>query len=310
VETYPTTPDKGVQQRQATVTIEAFDAIFLLNQAIDGFTYPLGIEGETTPKRLGTLASVGSFQGGQKLDQTVMPHRNVQSTNPIWSSMVVTAQSDGGEVFIDNDGALMYLGRDSMVHGRKDHAQPYCVFTDSCPSVNGTTILTFADGLPQTSDTLIVNDVILTNVDGLQATASDQNSMRSKGKRLLNPAQSSQTWSDQAQATNLASDLLSRYVNATYFINPLTVASGTIPDLRIGDLIRYVRTLPSGLRIDANLRVTALGWSVTPDASGTPLETLSISTSPVTAFNAFSRFGTAVWATQGTPQTSDALWAL
>ena len=80
--------------------------MFLLNQGIDGLTYPLGSEGDTTPGRLGYLAALAGLVRGTKLDQSVMPHRSQPSTNPVWESMVVTAESDGGVVFIDNDGQV------------------------------------------------------------------------------------------------------------------------------------------------------------------------------------------------------------
>jgi hypothetical protein len=50
-------------------------------------------------------------------------------------------------------------------------------------------------------------------------------------------------------------------------------------------VIRYQRTLPSGVRIDANFRVVDLGWSYGPGG-----ELLTIGTSPVTAWNAYTRW--------------------
>ena len=114
------------------------------------------------------------------MDQSLMPHRSQPSTNPVWESMVVTAESDGGEVFIDNDGKLAYLDRDSMVVGRTDHAQPTVILSDTCSP--GT--ISFSERAA--SDSLIRNQVVLTNVDSLQAAALDQDSIDVKGRRLLN----------------------------------------------------------------------------------------------------------------------------
>ena len=55
-------------------------------------------------------------------------------------------------------------------------------------------------------------------------------------------------------------------------------------------MVRYVRTLPSGVRIDANLRVTGLSWDYGPGS-----ESLTITTAPVSSYNAFARWDEAVW---------------
>jgi hypothetical protein len=123
-ENYPTTPDRDAQRAQATVTIEAFDSVFLLDQQLDGVEYHLGADGDTTPTRIGTLATTAGFQRHLKLDQSAMPHRDQATVNPLYESLLVTAESDGGLIFVDNDGALIYLDRESFLVGRGDHAQP------------------------------------------------------------------------------------------------------------------------------------------------------------------------------------------
>jgi hypothetical protein len=288
-EDYPTTPDTTLQQDLARVTIEAYDAVFLLDQGIDGISYPIGGEGDITPARLAYLAAVAGLTRATKLDQSFMPHRGTFSSNPVWETMQVTAESDGGLVLIDVDGALLYLDRDSLLVGRSDHAQPHTIFSDTCS--DGT--VPFSEGLPHASDENLYNHVVLTNVDDTQVVAIDQDSIDFKGRRVR-PLQA-QTWASAAAAQTLAEDLLQTYVLASYFLDPIlldALAVGPLPDLRLGDVIRYIKNLPNGVRIDANLRVSELAWAVAPGA-----ETLLVTTSPVSAFNAFARWDSAVWDT-------------
>lgn len=277
-EDYGEGPNPDARRRQQSVTVEAFDAMGLLEQPIDGLSYALGAEGEFSPARLAYLASLGSWGRGTKLDADVIAHRSIASTNPLLESMQVTAESAGGLVAVDVDGQLLYLAAPAMTGGRTDHAQPVMVITDTC-----TGDVPLWDGDLVTDDAVLINRVALTNVDGVQVVARDQLSIDRFRTRML--ALDAQTWADPRDAQAIADDYVGRHAFLTARVEALSIHDRPPVAPRVGDLIRYVRDFPAD-RVDVNLRVVALSWSTGPDAG----ELWQLSTAAASSINAFDRW--------------------
>jgi len=282
-ENYGSGPHPEARMKMSNVEVEAYDSFFLLNQGIDGLTYPIGNEGDTTGQRLVYLASLAGFRRGLKLDRSITIHRSQQSTNPVLETMQKTAQSDGGMLFIDNDGQLMFLNQSSTIGGRSDQPDPIPTLSDACEEGSWD----FWEGDPVTDDTLIRNDVILTNLDGIQVRASDQLSIDRRARRLYDP--DGQTWTNQTDAQKVAYTILALRSNAYFHVDPI-VFYGDAPLLRIGDVIRYKRELSNGTKVDADLLVIGESWDYAPGK-----QVVTITTAPVTNVNAESRWDSANW---------------
>jgi hypothetical protein len=198
-------------------------------------------------------------------------------------SLQITAESAGGIVFIDNDGQLIFLNQASTEAGRSDQPIPIPIISDACSPITWD----FWEGDPITDDSLIRNDLVFTNVDSVSTEVKDQLSIDRRSRRLL--SRPDQTWQNKADATAIASRLLNLRSNAYFHVDPI-VFYGNAPILRIGDVIRYIRTLSNGTRVDANLLVIGTSWDY--DVAG---QTTTISTAPVTMVNAYSRWDSANW---------------
>jgi hypothetical protein len=192
-------------------------------------------------------------------------------------------------IFIDNDGQIMFLNQTSTQVGRSDQPE-IPVISDACSAETWD----FWEGDPVTDDDLIRNDIVLTNVDGARVEVKDQLSIDRRLRRLL--SREDQTWINSADATTVANNLINLRSNAYFHVDPI-VFYGTAPILRVGDVVRYLRTLHSGTRVDVNLLVIGTSWDHNPSG-----EVTTISTAPVSGVNAFSRWDTAVWNTD--------IWAL
>jgi hypothetical protein len=276
-------PDAHLRAAVASVEVEAYTAEFLLSQSIDGLTYHLGPILYDTPGRIAYLALLAGFNRGFKLEPAGLLHDTAFSTNPVYESIQVTAESAGGIVFIDNDGSLTYLGPNQILVGRTDQPKPIPVYSDGCqPDTR-----TFSDGDPITDDTDIRNVIRLTNLQDQVVSARNQQSVDLFGQRIL--ALDQQTWYYDFQAQPIADGLLARFANIYFRVDEMTLY-GESPDLRIGDVVRYIRTLTNGTRVDVNLRITGTSWSYSP------LEHITVlATTPVTAINAFSRWDESTW---------------
>jgi hypothetical protein len=247
------------------VTIEAIDPFTRLNQSI-GQWVP-GDYGQQPGPRLDDIADLIAYAGVRRFDIGDVTLHHFQTTATPLEEMQAVARSDGGVLFADADGTLVY--RDRTWPGGRDDQVAVPTFSDNLCAADAAVVweLTIT-----TDDDAIVNRAQLTNVAGSTVIAHNADSYVLHGPHVL--TRTNDQWITDAEGMTLAEYLVGRQADAyariegftLHLIDPTQDLWRHGIDLRLGDLIRFVRETPSGGVVDLTLIVQAIVHEITPIA--------------------------------------------
>ena len=169
------------------VTLEADDFSRVLNDPI-AMDYIPGVDAQLSSDRIvGLLNRVPESQP-RSIQPGVATMTNYATTRSILDEVHITAISDGGVFFVDNDGTLIFLNRQRLIGRPREGAPP--IFGDACDSSE----LPYAAIEPRIADAEFGNVVTVSNVsqgnDSQQSAKSvDQASIDANGRFLWSPNQ-------------------------------------------------------------------------------------------------------------------------
>lgn len=248
-----------------TVTVEAFDAFATLAQPIG--TYLPGVGGQAPGPRLAAImATAGRATMPTRFD-TGDVTLTAQSTEaaPL-EEMQSVASSDGGALFPDADGAVVFMRRNYR-NGRGDQV----VFPVASDNVCTAPIEVW-DAILSTNDDGLANTVIFENVAKLRALAP-------AGSPITG---SVWTETDHQWTTQLEGDTIAAIVYGAnndprvnidefllYLFDPQQPELFHAVEWRLLDMLRFIhdtRAVGGGFnRLDVNTLVTSISHDVTPN---------------------------------------------
>lgn len=260
------------QRADDTVELEAFDVFSDLALPIG--TYTPGVAGDLPGLRMTAIlaaAAVGPAPIARRLDVGTN-HLTAQATEqaPL-EELQTVAGSDAGEVYVDADGALVYVGR-TWRNGRTDQTAIPVLSDNVC-----TVPVTVWDPLISSTDEHLADVVRLENVAGVKAVAA---APVAQGRYTV--ALTDQQWTTQAEGDTTAAAILAGQAPAGRFrVDGATlylIGSGQ-PDLwRAVDWRRFDRltfvhqqSVAGGLpaQVQLGLLLTAYTHTITPDGGWT-----------------------------------------
>lgn len=247
--------------------------------AVDGFRaladpisveYNPGVPAEPVYSRINRLLDRAGYSGARKVATGNSTMTNYLTSRSVLDEIKVTAMSDGGVVFMDNDGTFMYMGQD-RIYGRLRQGQAGIPsFTDDCGGG-----LPYAAIEPIMGDHEFGNVVTVANVsqgtDSPQAAVSvDTQSVQDNGRFLWSPPQLVICNVNYLQP--LADFQLSRRSTAFYRINSFEcypahddrIWDALLP-MRVGDSLFVTRTPPKSATINAPMICDGMRMEATPE---------------------------------------------
>jgi len=263
------------QRADDTIEIEAFDALSDLAQPVG--TYTPGTNGQLAGARLTAILTAAG--------ETTMPTRfatgiaalTAQETDaaPI-EEMQAVALSDGGLIFVDVDGAVMFIDR-TWTAGRADQVTVPITSDNVC-----TAPVIVWDAVISTNDDNLADRVILENVAGLVATAG-----AASGYTI---ALTDQQWTTQTEGDILAALYLDQQEPrqmsieefSLYLNDPNQPDIWAAVDWRRVDHLRFLhdqRVIGGTVRVDVTTVLDGIIHQVTPEGW-----TMIVSTAKARAF--------------------------
>lgn len=184
------------------------------------------------------------------------------------SLVQLTADSDGGDVFVDVNGAIVFQDSNYLVDNARAN-------TTQITFGSGTGEVKFADPELTYDDTLIYNTIRYTRVGGSEQTLSDADSVALYGERTRE--RSDLICQTDTQAKALANLELFNGRNPEYRVASLLVHGSVSPaaywplllDARFGDGCVAKVPTPSGITITRNVFVAGVAHSIAADGDWT-----------------------------------------
>lgn len=259
-----------------TVELEAFDPFSDLAGPIG--TYQPGAAGDLPGARIQSILNAAGRGGIRRRLEAGAVTLTAQSTTaaPLEEAQVV-AGSDGGVLYTDADGTVVYTGR-TWRNGRSDQTVVPVISGNVC-----TAELVVWDPVISTNDTGLADTVVLENVAKLRA----QSPAGALGRLVYTD---SGQWTTQLEGDALATQLASMQTRArlsldsfdVYVLDPRQPAAAAATAWRLFDVVRFVHDakVAGGVqRVDVALLLVSLAHAITPDGW-----TITAQTSRVTTF--------------------------
>ena len=286
-----------------TVTIEAHDRFAMLAQEVGPFTP--GAAGDRPGPRIAAIAAAAADPGPKRLDPGDVTLTAQLSDRPPLEEMQVVALSDGGILYVDADGTLLYRDR-LWPRGRAD--QPDVpVFSDNvCDGV-----VPVASAELTTSDDYLATSVTLANVAGTVATAATDDPLWAERPYPLTHPDPDQ-WTTAGQGQGVANHLLNLYgtpaVGLARFELHLTDPRADVwavgVDRRLGDRVRFVHDFVAAGGGVGTFDVTAIVTTITHQIDPENW-VVGVGTGPAVAATVIQRWDRTDW----TWDHPDAVWS-
>jgi len=272
ITTYNSTYGLGVDET-STITLQCVDGFRLLN-GISISTVAGAGSPQLSGDRLNTLLDVVSWPVSQRDinsgDSTLQADPGTSDRDLLGAIQLVESSEFGG-FFLDAEGNATFLSRDTI--SKKADETP-TVFADDGTGITYQQI-EFAN-----DDTLLVNDVTVTRLNGTSQNVFDQTSIDTyflhSGKRDGILVQT------DAEALNQAQTLLVARKNTTDRIDSMTLnlLDSSAPtkivaglNLEIFDLVNVTKTVPGGSTITKELFVQGVQHDITQTMFNTKILT-------------------------------------
>lgn len=251
-----------------TVRVRAVDKFAMLAEQ-QPLEYHAGFDAQPAAWRIDQLLDRAGFKGKRDLAPGLATMTNYLTSRTILDEIEVTAMSDCGIFFIDNDGTAVYLDRDRY-YGRPT-AESMPVFGDSCdgtelPYASLQTVL----GSKEFGNVITISNVSQGTDSPESGVAVNQSSIDLNGRFLWTTNQlviCNAQWVQGIATWQLSrrSDVLYRIDQfECYPIHDDRLWSALLP-LRVGDRIKVIRRPPFSPPINGNMLVDGLRIEATPD---------------------------------------------
>jgi hypothetical protein len=193
------------EQGDGMLDVEAFDCFSDLNQFLAEWTP--GAAGQSVPERLTAICTQMGYSGRRRFDlgHTTLLNEAVDVSG--LEEMMRTARSDGGVIFADADGTLVYADR-LWITGRVDQTVIPLLSDNYCDG--GADIVW--EARTTTADDDIVNHVTLANIaePPLTVTKADVDSVTLHGPQTWPSERNDDLWSTVAEGAALADWIVNR----------------------------------------------------------------------------------------------------
>ena len=257
--------DRWGENADGTVTVEASDGFGLL--ARERAPFASGFAGQLPLSRIQSICALARFPDGTRGDPGDVTLTVQQTDRPPLEEIQRVALSDGGIVFVDADGTLVYRNR-VWTAGRADQTRTD-VFTDNVCDVGANVVweLDLADDTDQ-----LATDVTVTNVAGLTSNVSEP----WNGIDYFYAHPDPDYWTTQAEGDALAAAILTRQGQprlgitsfSLYLNDPRQDLWLEGLDRRIGDRVEFLHDFPSPGDVadtfDLFAIVTSIRHEITP----------------------------------------------
>lgn len=251
-----------------SVTVEAFDGFSQLSPA-PGHDWTAGVASDLPAARLTAIAAAFNYSDPTRFATGTAPLLTETNDRSPLEEMEVVALSDGGLLFVDQDGTLVYADR-GFIAGRPDQSAVN-YFTDN---ICNSTALVVWDLEQSSNDGQVADVVTLTNITPVTVTATATAPPLGIHRNYTHPE--SDLWSTTAEGQAVAGAALFRYetptVAYTWTLYPMDPQQPALfraaVDLRIGDVARFARTQQAqggGQALtDLSVLVTTISHDITP----------------------------------------------
>ena len=258
---YNSTYGVGVEDT-SKITLQCVDGFRLLNSILIDTVEGTGVQ--LSGARVEALLDVVDFPASQRLidagDSTMQADPGTSNRNLLDAIQLVESSEFGG-FFLDAEGNATFLSRDTV--SKKADETP-TVFADDGSAITYNQI-EFAN-----DDTLLVNDVTVTRLNGTSQNTFDQTSIDTfflhSGKRDGILVQTDAEALDQAQTLLVArKDTTDRIDSMTINLDDAAATSKIVAglNLEIFDLVNVTKTVPGGSTITKELFVQGLQHDIT-----------------------------------------------
>ena len=259
---YNSTYGVGVEDT-SKITLQCVDGFRLLNSILIDTVAGSGSP-QLSGARVETLLDVVSFPASQRVidsGNSTMQADPGTSNRDLLTAIQLVESSEFGGFFLDAEGNATFLSRDTI--SKKADETP-TVFADDGSAITYNQI-EFAN-----DDTLLVNDVTVTRLNGTSQNVFDQTSIDTyflhSGKRDGILVQTDAEALDQAQTLLVArKDTTDRIDSMTINLDDPSAVSKIVAglNLEIFDLVNVTKTVPGGSTITKELFVQGVQHDIT-----------------------------------------------
>ena len=231
--------------------------------AVDGYEQSPAGAGETVGYRMHRLLDAAEWTDERNIDLGTTTMQATTLAQNAWTEIQLTADSDGGEVWVDPDGTLVFQDHEAPLRNTRSNTSQY-TFTDAdTPGAYHFETVTLANGMD-----IIVNEAALARAGGTVRTATDLTSRALY--RLRRWGRNDLICDDDGLVAQLAEQLVARRADPTrrprqIVLNP-TVYSNLWPvicDLRMRDRIKVtVHHKPADIEISYDCFVDGIKHNV------------------------------------------------
>jgi len=261
ITTYNSTYGVGIEDT-SKITLQCVDGFRLLNSILIDTVTGTGVQ--LSGARVDALLDVVDFPTSQRVidlgNSTLQADPGTSNRNLLDAIQLVESSEFGG-FFIDGEGNANFLSRDTV--SKKADETP-TIFADDGSGITYNQI-EFAN-----DDTLLVNDVTVTRLNGTSQNTFDQTSIDTyflhSGKRDGILVQTDTEALDQAQTLLVArKNTTDRIDSMTINLDDAAATSKIVAglNLEIFDLVNVTKTVPGGSTITKELFVQGLQHDIT-----------------------------------------------
>jgi hypothetical protein len=261
ITTYNSTYGLGVEDT-SKITLQCVDGFRLLNSILIDTVTGTGVQ--LSGARVEALLDVVDFPTSQRVidsgNSTLQADPGTSNRNLLDAIQLIESSEFGG-FFIDGEGNANFLSRDTV--SKKADETP-TIFADDGSGITYNQI-EFAN-----DDTLLVNDVTVTRLNGTSQNVFDQTSIDTfflhSGKRDGILVQTDAEALDQARTLLVArKDTTDRIDSMTINLDDAAATSKIVAglNLEIFDLVNVTKTVPGGSTITKELFVQGLQHDIT-----------------------------------------------
>jgi hypothetical protein len=267
------------EMADGTLEVEAFDAFSSLNQFVGRWTP--GNVGDTVAQRMTKICTRAGYSGPTRFatGAVTLLTEEVDDRTPL-EMMQAAAMSDGGALFCDADGTVVYADR-LWITGRTDQITVPVLSDNWCEST-----LPLWEPVLLTDDDAIVNIAVLANIADpvVEVTARNEPSIQRHDPQTFPSQRNEDLWTTEAQGADLAAWIVNQRGNhylrleqGLLYAHDRRVNLWPIAlDVRIGDIVDFIHEQPAvgGTRvIGLSLVVDRVIHDITPDAWVTTIAT-------------------------------------
>jgi hypothetical protein len=260
--------------KDARVIVTCVDGIALL-AAFDGYEQAAVGADEPAGVRLHRIADNAMWDLPRAFDSSGTLVQATTLAQNAWGEMLLTADSDGGEIWQDPDGTLIFEHAGSPFE-RTRETTVQATFTD------GVGLMRYADIELAYDGDLLVNVAKLARAGGTQQTAADNTSRALYGEHLF--SRSDLVCNTDTQALSLASRMVTLRAQPELRVKSITIQPRKTPATlwpqvlgrRIRDRIHINRTVPgTAVTLSRDRFIDGIEHAATPNSWTTVLRTSS-----------------------------------